>query len=139
MWFLYSYGIFFHDSSCNSFQGQYGGCFSNPYNANKRTWYMSCAANRRMLFLLHENKQCLHSDCCQQQCKCSLCFQVCCWGCRILSFMLCGNIFFFFNQLTGNWYLILFVCRRSHCLNLILVGLLMKMRFAIILFSFMSC
>lgn len=62
------------------FQGKYGGCFPNAYNANKRAWYMSCAADWWMLFLLHENQQCLHRDCSQQQCECSLCLQVCCWG-----------------------------------------------------------
>lgn len=66
-----------------SFQGKYGWCFPSPYNANQRTWYMSCATDWWLLFLLYENQQCLHCDRCQQQCKCSLCFQVCCWGSQL--------------------------------------------------------
>lgn len=47
-------------------QGKYGGCFPYAYNANKGAWYMSRAADWWMLFLLHENQQCLHCDCSQQ-------------------------------------------------------------------------
>lgn len=50
------------------FQWEYGGCIPNAYNANKRTWDMSSTTDWWLLFLLHENQQCLHCDCCQQQC-----------------------------------------------------------------------
>lgn len=139
--FDFSVIMWVNSCCCKTFlQGKYGGCISDTYNANERTWDLSCSANRRMLFLLHESKQCLHRHCCQQQCQCCLCVQVCCWGSEkfFLSCFIRGNKLLFISRPMTDFTLFFSYYRLLHCSNLILVGLLMKMQSAIILFLFTS-